>query len=346
MDLVETALNSNVDYGSDLFKPSILVCGVGGGGSNTVNRISKLDVKGATLVAVNTDSKHLNSLDPSIKKILIGGAMTRGLGAGGFPEMGKKAADYSRTDILSAVKDANLVFISAGMGGGTGTGAAPVVAELAKEQGAIVISIVTYPFALERVRLKVARDGIAELKSKSDTLIIIDNQKLVNLYPNLAIEQAFRVADEIASHAVAGITQTITQPSLVNLDFADVRTIMSNGGIAMISVGEGHGSNKVEDVVQNTLRNKLLDVDYENATGVLLHITGGPDMTLGEANQIGTGITNVASPNANVLWGARIDPEFRDKVMVIAIFTGVNSPSIVSGTERRDESDKFGLNEI
>lgn len=346
MDLVDTALNSNVDYGSELFKPSILVCGVGGGGSNTVNRISKLDVKGAGLVAVNTDSKHLNSLDSSIKKILIGGSMTRGLGAGGFPEMGKKAAEYSRSDILSAVKDSNLVFISAGMGGGTGTGAAPVVAELAKEQGAIVISIVTYPFALERVRLKVAREGIAELKGKSDTLIIIDNQKLVDLYPNLAIEQAFRVADEIASHAVAGITQTITQPSLVNLDFADVRTIMSSGGIAMISVGEGHGPNKVEDAVQNTLRNKLLDVDYENATGVLLHITGGPDMTLGDANRIGTGITSVASTNANVLWGARIDPDFKDKVEVIAIFTGVSSPGIMGSAERRGESDGFGLSEI
>ncbi len=346
MELVDNAINAgNSDDYSDLFKPKILVCGIGGGGSNTVNRISRLNIKGAALVAVNTDSKHLNSLEPSIKKILIGGSMTRGLGAGGFPEMGKKAAEYSRTDILSAIHDSNLIFLCAGMGGGTGTGAAPVVAEAAKEQGAIVISVVTYPFSLERVRLKVARDGIQELSKKSDTVIIIDNQKLVDLYPNLAIEQAFKVADEIASRAVVGITETITTPSLINLDFADVRTVMSSGGLAMISVGEGYGADKVREAVRSTLKNKLLDVDYENATGVLLHITGGPDITLGDANEIGAGITGVAAANATILWGARIDPTFQDKVEVIAIFTGVKSPGIL-GQAAKSEGVGFGLDEI
>ncbi len=345
MELVDNALNETGGDHFDLFKPKIAVVGTGGGGSNTLNRISKLGVKGASLVAVNTDSRHLTSLDPTIKKVLIGGALTRGLGAGGFPEMGKKAAEYSRSDILTAIRDANLVFLCAGMGGGTGTGAAPVVAELAKEQGAIVVSIVTYPFSLERIRLKVARGGILELGRKSDTVIIIDNQKLVDLYPNLAIEQAFKLADEIASHAVVGITETITTPSLINLDFADVRTIMSSGGLAMISVGEGYGHDKVQQVVESTLRNKLLDVDYENAGGVLLHITGGPEFTLGEANEIGSGITSVASPNANVLWGARIDPSFHDKVEVIAIFTGVRSPGILGqAADKKDEG--YGLDDI
>ncbi len=346
MELVDNAINAgnSIDY-SDLFKPKIMVCGIGGGGSNTVNRISALNVRGAALVAVNTDSKHLNSLNPSIKKILIGGSMTRGLGAGGFPEMGKKAAEYSRTDILSAIHDSNLLFLCAGMGGGTGTGAAPVVAEAAKEQGAIVISVVTYPFSLERVRLKVAREGIAELGKKSDTVIVIDNQKLVDLYPNLAIEQAFKVADEVASRAVVGITETITTPSLINLDFADVRSVMSSGGLAMISVGEGHGSDRVREAINSTLRNKLLDVDYENATGVLLHITGGPDMTLGDANAIGAGITGAAAADATILWGARIDPTFEEKIQVIAIFTGVRSPSILGQPSAREDAG-FGLEEI
>ncbi len=345
MDIVDNALNQpvmNENFDDSIFKPRIMVCGVGGGGSNTVNRISKLNVRGADLVAFNTDNKHLNSLDPQIKKLLIGGSLTRGLGAGGFPEIGAKAAEYSRSEIKSAIQDANLVFVTAGMGGGTGTGAAPVIAEAAKENGAIVIGIVTFPFALERIRLNVARAGIEKLRKASDTLIIIDNQRLVTLYPNLALEQAFRVADEVASHAVVGITETITQPSMINLDFADVRSIMNNGGIAMISVGEGRGTNKVDDVVNNTLKNKLLDVDYEAATGVLLHITGGNDLTLGEANEIGSRITGATAPNANVLWGARINPEYKDKVEVIAIFTGVKSPSIVGSDEPRSEGD-FGL---
>lgn len=344
MDIVENALNQNSYDNSidpNLFTARVLVCGVGGGGSNTVNRISKMEVKGATLVAVNTDKKHLSSLDPSIKKILIGGDLTRGLGAGGFPEIGAKAAEYSRIELADAVKEANLVFLTAGMGGGTGGGAAPVVARLAKDNGAIVIAIVTSPFALERIRIKVANDSIRELEKNCDTLIVIDNQKLVNLYPNLVIDQAFKIADEIASHAVVGITETIVAPSLINLDFADVKAVMSNGGLAMISVGEGKGVNKVEEVVANTLRNKLLDVDYENAKSVLVHITGGPDLTLGDANLIGTKITEMAAPNANVLWGARIDPAYEDKVEVIAIFTGVKSPSI-SGVGGKEETDYEG----
>ncbi|MDE1762490.1 MAG: cell division protein FtsZ, partial [Candidatus Micrarchaeota archaeon] len=271
----------------ELFKPRIAVAGVGGGGNNTVQRLSSLDIKGAGLFAFNTDNKQLQTLHPSIKKVALGYSLTHGLGAGGFPDMGEKAAELSRTEIDILLRDTNLLFLTAGMGGGTGTGAAPVVAEIAKQNGAIVVGIVTIPFSLERSRLNTAKKGLEKLREHVDTLIVIDNQRLVTLYPNLQIEQAFKVADEITSKAVRGITEAITQPSLVNIDYADVRTIMQSGGLAMISVGSGQGPNRVEEVVQNTLKNKLLDVEYEGATGVLLHITGGPDMTLGEANKIG-----------------------------------------------------------
>jgi len=344
MDLIDTAL-SNPNLEDELFKAKIAVAGIGGGGSNTVQRLARLGVRGATLIAINTDQKHINTLDPSIKRVLIGGALTRGLGAGGFAEIGNKAAEYSRSEIVSALQDYNLVFLTAGMGGGTGTGAAPVVAEVAKRNGAIVIGIVTFPFRLERVRIEVARKGIEELSKNVDTLIVIDNQRLVELYPNLAVDQAFKVADEVSSRAVRGITEAINTPSLINIDYADIRTMLNSGGLAMISVGEGRGANKVNDVVDDTLRNKLLDVDYEGINGALIHITGGEDLSLGDANEIGRLLTEQAAPTANVVWGARIDPEYKDKVSVIAIFTGVKSPSVFSpsgGSERRRADFELG----
>ncbi|MGC8538497.1 MAG: cell division protein FtsZ [Candidatus Micrarchaeia archaeon] len=320
----------------ELFKPKIVVAGVGGGGNNTVNRLSNLNIHGADLIAYNTDLKHLKTLSPAIKAIVLGEQITHGLGAGGFPDIGEKAADLSRDAIRSSLNDANLVFLTAGMGGGTGTGAAPVVAALAKEIGAIVIGIVTIPFELEKVRLEVARKGLEKLRKSVDTLIVIDNQRLFTLYPNLPIEKAFMLADEITAKAVRGITETITQPSFINLDFSDLRTIMSSGGLSMISVGTGQGPSKVDEVVDSVLKNKLLDVDYTNASGVLLHITGGSDMTLGDANQIGERLTEFVSPNANVAWGARLDETFANKIEVIAIFTGVSSPSIMG------KKDKLG----
>lgn len=343
-DLLDSAMR-NLNEDTELFKPRIAVAGVGGGGNNTVHRLSTLDIKGASLFAFNTDLKHLNTLHPNVKKVVLGSSITHGLGAGGFPDIGEKAAELSRSDIDLLLRDTNLLFLTAGMGGGTGTGAAPVVAQIAKENGAIVIGIVTMPFSLERVRLEVAKKGIEKLRANVDTLIVIDNQRLVTLYPNLQIEQAFRLADEITSKAVRGISEAITQPSLINIDFSDIRTIMSSGGLAMIAVGTGSGSNRVEDVVKNTLKNKLLDVEYEGATGVLLHITGGPDMTLGEANEIGSRLTESLSPNANVTWGARLEPENQGKVDVIAIFTGVTSPAVFGKKEGVREAG-LGLDEL
>lgn len=322
----------------DLFKPRIGVIGVGGGGNNTIQRLSNLDVKGAGLLAFNTDMKQLNMMNSNVGKLMLGGALTHGLGAGGYPEIGEKAADLSRHEIETLTRDMNMVFLCAGMGGGTGTGAAPVVGRIVKDNGSIVVGVVTVPFSLERVRLETARKGIQKLRQHIDTLIVIDNQKLVSLYPNLPIEKTFALADEITVKAVRGITEAITQPSLINLDFADVKSIMSVGGLAMISVGSARGSNRVEDVVRDTLKNKLLDVDYSNATGVLLHITGGPSLTLGEANQIGEKLTANSAPNANVIWGARLEPNAGDNIEVIAIFTGVSGSSLLGKTDGPSES--------
>jgi len=342
MSLLESALNHDPND-DGLFKAKISVCGVGGGGSNTIQRMSKMGIVGATLIAANTDGKHLNTLDSTIKRVLIGGPLTRGLGAGGFPEMGAKAAEYSKAELERAIEGSNLLFVTAGMGGGTGTGAAPIIAQLAKTSGALVVGIVTYPFRLERVRLQVANRGIEELRKNVDTLIVIDNQRLVEVYKNLQIDQAFKVADEIASRAVKGITETINRPGLINVDFADIRSIMRNGGLAMISIGEGHGSTKVDDAVRSTLQNKLLDVDYDGTTGIMIYILGGDDLTLGDSNEIARKLTEQASPNANVIWGARIEPEYNGRVEVIAIFTGVKSPQISSGTSGKASSEDYGL---
>ncbi len=326
----------------EVFKPQIAVVGVGGGGNNTVNRLSAMDIKGAGLFAFNTDGKQLGMLSQNINRLMLGKQITQGLGAGGFPEIGEKAATLSKMDMELLIRDKNLIFLAAGMGGGTGTGAAPIVAQIAKEAGAIVIGVVTIPFSLERVRLETAKKGIAKLRQNVDTLIVIDNQRLVKLYPNIPIEQTFKIADEITAKAVRGITETITQPSMINLDFSDLRSIMKSGGLAMISVGEGRGHNKVEEVVKNTLTNKLLDVNYENAAGVLLHITGGTDLTLGDANSIGEKITESVSPNASVSWGARLDPNYDGRVEVIAIFTGVHGASVL-GREEETTDENTGI---
>jgi cell division protein FtsZ len=329
-------MNGARETGSKDFEfqtPKIMVIGTGGAGCNSINRLAKAGIKGAEMVAINTDKMHLGMISESVKKVLIGASITRGLGAGGYPEVGQKCAEASRPYLEKVLEDADLIFLTAGMGGGTGTGSAPVIAEVAKEKGAIVISIVTYPFALERARLERADQGLAALKERSDTIIVIDNNRLVQIVPNLPIDQAFAVADEIIARAVRGITETITTPSLINLDFADVRAVMGNGGVSMIAVGEAKGTNREKQVVENTLNHALLDVDYTGATGVLLHITGGPDMTLGECNAIGEALTAQVDAHATVIWGARIDPAFEGRIEVISIFTGIHSPySFGSGT--------------
>jgi cell division protein FtsZ len=306
------------------FVVKLAVVGCGGQGCNLVNRLYNSGMKSATTIALNTDANHLNIVHAN-QKMLIGKELTRGLGAGGFPEIGAKAAELSKEAIRKAVSGYNMVFIAAGMGGGTGGGSAPVVAEIAREEGALVVAFVTYPFALERSRRKKADLGIDQLSKSADTTVIIENDRLLSYAPNLPMEKAFDLIDSIASNAVRGIADTITMPSLINLDFADVRTIMGNAGMAMINVGYGFGTDKVEKAIKSTISHPLLDVDLEDAKSALVHVTGGTGLTIQEATSIGEGVTQGLAANANVIFGSRLEPEFQDQIRVMSIVTGVKA---------------------
>lgn len=321
--------------GSEQIK--IVTVGVGGAGNNTINRLIKAGVKGTELVAVNTDKQHLDIVHERSKKVLIGRSVTKGLGAGGYPDIGTKSAEVDRPLLERELEGSHLVFICAGMGGGTGTGAAPVAAQIAKEQGAIVVAMVTYPFALERARRKKADEGIGRLKKYCDSVIILDNNRLVQLVPNLPMTEAFAVADEILSRAISGLVWTITQPSLINIDFADVRAIMEGGGVGFIAVGEGKGTDKVRSASEGVIKNRLLDVDFEGAKGALIHITGGSDLTLGDAIKAGEMITEKMDGEANVKWGARIMQNYEGKLEIVAIVTGVKGASIAGGPFFQEE---------
>ena len=323
--------------GSD--KIRIVVVGVGGGGNNTVNRLIRAGVKGCDLVAVNTDRQHLNIIHEKAKKILIGKSITRGLGAGGYPETVAKAAEVDRPLLEKELEGSHLVFICAGMGGGTGSGAAPVIAEIAKEQGAITVAMVTYPFNLERARKIKADEAIQKLRKVADSVIVLDDNRLVKLVPNLPMNEAFAVADEILAKAVGGLVWTITQPSLINIDFADVRATMMNGGVGFIAVGEGKGNDKVRTAAEGVLKNRLLDVDFEGAKGALIHISGGSDLTLGDAIKAGEIITDRMDTTASVKWGARLIPGYDGKLEIVAIVTGVKGANIF-GSEPAEEKPK------
>ena len=309
-------------------KIRISIIGVGGGGCNTINRIEKQGVKSARTVAVNTDNLHLRSIVAQ-KKVLIGKNITNGLGAGGFPEIAEKCVQASKADLKEIIGENELVFLTAGLGGGTGTGAAPTVAQIAKEQGAIVVSIVTTPFSLERARLKKAEWGLERLAKESDTVVVIDNNRLVSYAPNIPINDAFNLADAITAKAVKGITETIMEPSLMNIDYADVKSVMENGGISLISMGEASGPDRVEKIAKNTLDHPLLDVSYEGAKGALLHIEGGTGLTLGEVIETGERITEKFDGNANVKVGARLMANKSDNMIcATAIVTGLQSEHI------------------
>jgi cell division protein FtsZ len=324
----------------------IVTIGVGGGGNNTAQRLLKSGVKGTDLVAINTDVQHFKMLDDRIKKVLIGKSLTRGLGAGGTPGVGEKAAEADRQAIEEVINGAQLVFLCAGMGGGTGTGAMPVVAQIAKEQGAIVVAMVTYPFDLERVRKVKAEEGIQKLRKFSDSVIILDNNRLVKLVPNLPMNEAFAVADDILAKAIGGLVWTITQPSLINIDFADVRSIMGSGDVGFISVGVGKGNEKVTAAAEAVIKNKLLDVDFENAKGALIHISGASDLSLGDAIHAGEIITERMDPKANIKWGARIIPGYEGQIEIVAIVTGVKGSSIAGKFNSDEKPAKYDLDLI
>jgi cell division protein FtsZ len=328
--------------GDEFGEPRIVVVGCGGAGNNTVNRLYNIGVAGADVIAINTDKQHLKMIE-SDTKILVGKSLTQGLGAGGDPEMGARATEMAASTIKDVLGGADLVFITAGMGGGTGTGAAPVVAKIAKEQGAIVVGMVSTPFDVERARNGKAQDGLQNLSSKADSVIVLDNNRLLDYVPNLPIGKAFSVMDQIIAETVKGISETITQPSLINLDYADMTATMSNGGVAVMLVGETQDKNKAEDAVGDALNHPLLDVDYRGATGGLVHITGGPDMTLREANDVATMITDRLDSDANVIWGARIQDDYKGKLRVMAIMTGVEGGNILGNSAAQQSAHPEGM---
>lgn len=306
----------------------IMVFGVGGGGCNTISRLTRMDIKGAVTMAANTDAKHLASTI-SHKKILIGKSLTRGLGAGGYPEVGKKAVEETRHEIQEMLRGCDLLFVTCGLGGGTGTGGAPEIAKVAREMGAIVITAVTLPFKMEGARVGKAEAGLMRLRDNSDTVIVIENQKLLEIAGQKPLAEAFAVADGLIATMIKGITETISQPSLVNLDYADVKTIMHSGGVATIGIGESNSANRAEEAIKQALNHPLLDVDYQGATGALIQIIGGDDMRLDEISLIGETVSKQMSPDAMVMWGARILPHYKGKIQVITIITGVKSPYII-----------------
>jgi len=310
----------------------IVVLGVGGAGNNTATRLKEEGIEGAEVVAINTDAQDLVSCKAD-RKVLIGYELTRGLGAGGDPRVGEEAAKEDMEKIKEVVEGADMVFVTCGLGGGTGTGAAPIIAEVARKEGALTIGVVTLPFSVEgRRRIENALEGLERLRQVADTCIVIPNDRLLEIVPDLPIAAAFKVADEVLINAVKGITEMITQPGLMNLDFADVRAVMENGGFALIGIGEAEndsesGSRAVQ-AVENALNNPLVDVEVSGATGALVNIVGGKDLTLKEAEEVVELVASELSEDATVIWGAQIDEDLNDVLRVTVIVTGIEDADL------------------
>jgi len=345
--IVEEALSRAREEFEDIVQPDdeledllrdlrteIVVVGCGGSGSNTMSRIADEGITGARLIAINTDAQHLIRTKAD-KRILIGRQRTRGLGAGSIPQIGEEAALENEEQIVSALEGADMVFITSGLGGGTGTGSAPVVAKAAREEGALTIAVVTLPFTSEgSIRMENAEAGLERLRDVADTVIVVPNDRLLEVVPRLPLYAAFKVADEVLMRAVKGITELITVPGLVNLDFADVRTVMERGGVAMIGMGESDSEDKAADSVKKALRSPLLDVDISGATAALVNVVGGPDMTMAEAEGVVQEVYDRIDPSARIIWGAQVDPEMQGRMRTMLVVTGVNSPQIYGRSER------------
>lgn len=324
----------------------ISVVGCGGAGNNTLSRLTEVGIKGATCIAINTDAQDL-LYTSAPKKILVGKELTGGLGAGSDPEVGEEAARENEGEIKKSIERSDMVFITCGMGGGTGTGSAPVVAEISKKIGALTIGIVTLPFTVEGMsRWENARTGLEKLRKVADTIILVPNDKLLEIVPELPLNAAFKVADEILVNAVKGITELVTEDGLVNLDFADIRAIMRDGGTAMIGLGESDTENKAVDAVEKAILNPLLDVDISGAKGALINITGGVDMSLNDARIVMETVSEKLDPSARVIWGARIDKDMQSLMRVLLIVTGLKPQTqIIEGNAMSQKEKKTVMEE-
>lgn len=311
----------------------IKVIGVGGGGNNSLSRMREIGIKGGELIAINTDAQDLLYANAD-QKILIGKELTQGLGAGSNPKVGEEAARESESEIKKKVSGSDMIFITCGLGGGTGTGAAPVISSIAKKQGSLTIGIVTLPFSIEgRKRIENAMIGLEKMEAVVDTLIVIPNDKLLELAPELPLHTAFKIADEILTNAVKGTTELVTRTGLVNLDFADIRAVMVDGGVSLIGMGESDSNQRAVEAVEKAIQNPLLDVDISDANGSLVNIIGGPDMSLDECKLIIESIGNKLSPDAKLIWGAQISEDMEKSIRVLLIVTGVKSSQIIGHTD-------------
>ncbi len=330
-------------------KATIKVVGCGGAGNNTINRITEVGVVGSETIAINTDAQDL-LYTTADKKILIGKDLTKGMGAGSVPKVGEEAARESEHEIKQAIAGADMVFITCGLGGGTGTGSAPVVAEVAKKMGALTVGVVTLPFQMEgHRRYENAIVGLDKMEKNVDTLIVIPNDKLLELAPELPLHTAFKVADEILTNSVKGIAELVTKAGLVNLDFADIRAVMSNGGVALIGVGESDTERRAIEAVDKALNNPLLDADVSGANGALINVAGGPDMTLAEAKQVVEAISEKLDEDAKIIWGAQITEDLEGTIRVMLIVTGVKSSQIIGrgktspGEAKKEIESELGI---
>ncbi|MBW2977404.1 cell division protein FtsZ [Candidatus Woesearchaeota archaeon] len=330
-------------------KAKIKVIGSGGGGNNTIDRITEVGVAGTETIAINTDAQDLlyTSAD---KKILVGKEVTQGLGAGSNPRLGEEAARENEADLKKAIAGADMVFLTCGLGGGTGTGSLPVVAELAKKMGCLTVAVVTIPFEMEgNSRYENSMIGLEKLEQIVDTLIVIPNDKLLELAPDLPLQTAFKVADEILTNAVKGIAELVTKAGLVNLDFADIRTVMSNGGVALIGIGESDTENRAIEAVEKAVSNPLLDVDISGASGALINVAGGEDMTLDEARKIVETVSERLDSDAKIIWGAQIYKDLQNTVRCMLVVTGVKSPQIfgrenkIVDKRKKDIENELGI---
>jgi len=322
----------------------IKVVGVGGGGSNAVNRMLEEGIAGVDFLAINTDAQAL-MLSESPKRVRIGDKLTRGLGVGGDPEMGRKAAEESTDELYEILKGSDMVFITAGMGGGTGTGAAPVIARIAREMNALTIGVVTRPFAFEgRKRAEVAATGIDCLKDEVDTLIVIPNDRLLEIVEKrVSLQDAFRLADDVLRQGIQGISELITIPGLINLDFADVRAVMSEGGAALMAVGRASGENRAAEAAHQAISSRLLDITIDGAHGILFNVTGGSNLTLFEVNEAASIIKETAHPDVNLIFGAVIDESMGDDLRITVIATGFDGASTRRETRRMPAQSELDL---
>ena len=315
----------------------IKVIGVGGAGGNSLSRMREIGIRGGELIAVNTDAQELLYTNAD-HKILIGKELTQGIGAGSNPKVGEQAARESESEIKKKIANSDMIFITCGMGGGTGTGAAPFIAGLSKKQGSLTIGVITLPFTIEgKKRIENAMDGLDRMQSVVDTLIVIPNDKLLELAPELPLHTAFKIADEILTNAVKGITELVTTTGLVNLDFADIKAVMVDGGVSLIGLGESDSAQRAVESVEKAVQNPLLDVDISDATGALVNIVGGPNMSLEECKTIIETIGNKLSPEAKLIWGAQISDDMEKSIRVLLIVTGVQSSQILGQGETIEE---------